>query len=40
MTSYFSAGDVTVANSNNKIFLVFLTCPCAPPHENSSATNS
>jgi len=26
MTSYFSACDVTVANSNHKNVLVFLTC--------------
>jgi len=31
MTPYFSACDDTVANSNHKIFLVSLTCTCAPP---------
>jgi len=40
MTSYFSACDVTVANTNYKNFLVFLTCTCAPHFENSSATNA
>jgi len=30
MASYFSACDVTVANSNHKNVLVFLTCTCAP----------
>jgi len=29
MTSNFSACDVTVANSDHKNFLVFLTCACA-----------
>jgi len=31
MTSYFSACDDTVANSNHKHFPVFLTCTCVPP---------
>jgi len=29
MTSYYSARDVTVANSNHKNVLVFLVCTCA-----------
>jgi len=38
MTSYFSACDGTVANSNYNYFLVFDVH--FPPHfENSSATN-
>jgi len=40
MTSYFSARDVTVANSNHKNFLFFLTCTCACHFENSSATHA
>jgi len=40
MTSNFSACDVTDANLNHKIFLVFLTCTCAPKFENSSATHT
>jgi len=30
MTSHFIDCDVTVANSNHKIFYSFLTCACAP----------
>jgi len=40
MTSYFSACDATVANSNNKNFLVFLTCAYSCHVENSSATHA
>jgi len=40
MTSYFSACDVTFANSNHKNFIVLLTCTCAPHFENSSATHA
>jgi len=40
VTSNFSTYDVTVADSNQKNFLVFLTCTCAPHFENSSATHA
>jgi len=39
MTSNFS-NDITVADSNHKDFLVFLTCTCTPHFENSSATHA
>ena len=31
---------MSVANSNQKSYLVFVTCTCAPYFENSSATNA
>ena len=40
MTSYVNVCDVTVANSNRKSFLVFLTCTCAPHFEKGSATHA
>jgi len=40
MMLYFSACDVTVANSNHKNFLYFLTCTCAPHFEKGFATHA
>jgi len=40
MTSYFSACDVTVANSNHKNFLFFYDLHLGPHFENSSATHA
>jgi len=40
MTSYFTACDVTVANSNHKIcYNLFSTCTCAPHFKKGSATH-
>jgi len=39
MTSYFNTCDVTVANSNHKIFYSFSTCTCAPHFGKGSATH-
>jgi len=38
VTLYYNAYDVTVANSNHKIFL-FFCCACAPHFEKGSATH-
>jgi len=39
MTSYFNDCDVTVANTNHKIFLDFFDLDLCPPHfEKGSAT--
>jgi len=40
MTPYFNACDVTVSNSNHKIFYNFLTCACAPHFKKGSATHA
>jgi len=41
MTPYFNDCDITVTNSNHKIFsIVFLTCTCEPRYETGSATHA